>query len=77
MICSSVKRLSRIVDLLATTRWREFRGAGHRANDWIERDGPDGKKVRVFDNENFRLSERQIAALQWRISKLKPKRYYW
>ncbi len=24
------------------------------ANDWIERDGPDGDKVRVFDPENFR-----------------------
>jgi hypothetical protein len=40
------------------------------ANDWIERDGPDGDKVRVFDKQ-------QIGALQWRISKLKPKRYHW
>jgi Bacteriophage Sf6, terminase small subunit-like len=49
--------------------------ADDRANDWIEREGPDGKKVRVFNPENLRLSEQQIAALHWHISKLKPKRY--
>jgi hypothetical protein len=48
-----------------------------RSNDWIEREGPDGKKFRVFDHENFRRSKRQIGALQWRISKLTPKRYHW
>jgi hypothetical protein len=31
----------------------------------------------VFDHENFRRSKRQMGALQLRISKLKPKRYYW
>ena len=46
--------------------------ADDRAND-IEHEGPDGKKVRLFDHENFR--RQQIAALHWRISKLKPKRY--
>jgi hypothetical protein len=51
--------------------------ADDRANDRIEREGPDGKKVRVFDPENFRRSEQQIATLHWRISKLKPKRYHW
>jgi hypothetical protein len=51
--------------------------ADDRANDWIERDGPDGKKVRVFDNENLRQSKLAIGALHWRISKLKPKRYCW
>ena len=42
------------------------------SKDWIEREGPDGKKFRVFDHENFRRSKRQMGALQWRISKLKP-----
>ena len=51
--------------------------ADDRASDWIEREGPDGKKARVFDPENFRQSKQQIGALQWRISKLKPKRYHW
>jgi hypothetical protein len=51
--------------------------ADGRANDWIEREGPDGKMVRVFDHQNFRRSEQQIAALHWRISKLKSKRYRW
>jgi hypothetical protein len=31
------------------------------SKDWIEREGPDGKKFRVFDHENFRRSKRQIA----------------
>jgi hypothetical protein len=48
--------------------------ADDRAN---VREGPDGKKVRVFDHENFRRSKQQIGALQWRISKLKPKKYHW
>jgi hypothetical protein len=51
--------------------------ADDRANAWIEREGPDGTKVRVFDTENFRHSKLRIGALQWRISKLKPKRYRW
>jgi hypothetical protein len=50
--------------------------ADDRANNRIERDGPDGKKVRVFDHENFRSRKRQIGEVQWRISKLKPKRYH-
>ena len=45
------------------------------SKDWIEREGPDGKKFRVFDHENFRRSKRQMGALKWRISKLMPKRY--
>ena len=45
------------------------------SKDWIEREGPDGKNFRVFDHENFRRSKRQMGALQWRISKLMPKRY--
>jgi len=36
--------------------------ADDRANDWFEREGPDGKMVRVFDHENFQRSKRQIAA---------------
>jgi hypothetical protein len=51
--------------------------ADDRSNDWIEREGPDVKKFRVFDHENFRRSKRQIGGLQWRISKLTPKRYHW
>jgi hypothetical protein len=51
--------------------------ADNRANDWIEREGPDGKKVRVSDDENFRRRKKQIGALHWRLSKLKPKRYGW
>jgi hypothetical protein len=47
------------------------------SKDWIEREGPDGKNFRVFDQENFRRSKRQMGALQWRISKLTPKRYHW
>ena len=47
------------------------------SKDWIKREGPDGKKVRVFDHENFRRSKRQMGALQWRISKLRPKKYHW
>jgi hypothetical protein len=51
--------------------------ADGRANEWSERAGPDGKTVRVFDHENFRSRKRQIGEVQWRISKLRPKRYYW
>jgi hypothetical protein len=43
------------------------------SKDWIERERPDGKKFRVFDHENFR----RMGALQWRISKLRPKKYHW
>jgi hypothetical protein len=51
--------------------------ADGRANDAIERDEPEGKKVRVADDENFRRRKKQIGALHWRLSKLKPKRYGW
>jgi hypothetical protein len=51
--------------------------ADGRANDWIERDGPDGEKVRVSDDENFRRRKKQIGALHWRLWKLRPKRYGW
>jgi hypothetical protein len=51
--------------------------ADGRANDWIEREGPDGKKVRVSDDENFRRRKKQVGALHWRLSKLRPKRYQW
>ena len=50
--------------------------ADGRANDLIERDGPEGKKARVSDDENFRRRKKQIA-LHWRLSKVKPKRYSW
>ena len=54
--------------------------AGHiadgRADDWIG-EKTNGKIVRVFDPENFRRREKQIGALQWRIAKLRPKRYQW
>jgi hypothetical protein len=36
-------------------------------NHWIEREGPDGKMVQVFDHA-FRRSKQQIAALQLRLS---------
>jgi hypothetical protein len=45
------------------------------ANHGIEREGSNDKIVCVFDPENFR--RQQIAAIQCRISKLKPKRYGW
>jgi hypothetical protein len=45
------------------------------ADGRAEREGSNGQTVRVFDPENFR--RQQIAALYWRISKLKPKRYGW
>jgi len=47
--------------------------ADGRANDWIEREGTNGKTVRVFDPENCR--RQQLAALHGRMSKLKPKKY--
>jgi hypothetical protein len=44
------------------------------ADGRAEREGSNGETVRVFDPEHFR--RQQIAALDWRLSKLKPKRYY-
>jgi hypothetical protein len=45
----------------------------------VERRGilPDGDKARVSDDENFRRRKKQVGALKWRLSKLKPKRYQW
>lgn len=51
--------------------------ADGRTNDSIQPEEPDGKKVRVFDPENFRRRKKQVGALHWRLSKLKPKRYCW
>ena len=51
--------------------------ADGRTNDSIEPEEPDGPKIRVFDPENFRRRKKQVGALQWRLSKLKPKRYAW
>jgi hypothetical protein len=42
------------------------------SKDWIEREGPDGKKFRVFEHENFRRSKRQIGALQSPAKTLLP-----
>src|SRR6266568_3513459 len=55
MICSSVKRLLRIVDLLAidsTISWREFRGAGH--------DTYPVSVLSCFKRERFRTVQRAI-----------------
>ncbi len=46
-------------------------------NDWIEKEGPDGKKYRAFNPESVRRSKLQTAARKWLISKLMPKRYSW
>jgi hypothetical protein len=43
-------------------------------NDGIECEVPDRKQGRGFDTEDFR--RQQIATLNSRISKLKPKRYH-
>ena len=51
--------------------------ADGRTNDWIEPDEPDGEKARLSDEENFRRRKKQVGALQWRLSKLRPKRYHW
>ena len=51
--------------------------ADDSTNDWIVREGPDGKKTRVFNRDNFRRSKLQIAARKWLISKLMPKKFSW
>jgi hypothetical protein len=51
--------------------------ADDSSNDWLEREGPDGKKYRVYSSESIRRSKLQIAAREWLISKLMPKRYSW
>jgi hypothetical protein len=48
--------------------------ADDSTNDWIDREGPDGKKYRVFNPDNIRRSNLQIAARHWLISKLMPKK---
>ncbi len=40
-------------------------------NDWIDREGPDGKKYRVFNPDSIRRSKLRIGARKWLISKLK------
>jgi hypothetical protein len=40
--------------------------ADDRANNWIERDGPNGKTVRVLNPENCR--RQQLAALHGRMA---------
>jgi hypothetical protein len=31
----------------------------------------------VVDPEDFRRRKKQVGALHWRLSKLRPKRYHW
>ena len=49
--------------------------ADDSSNDWIDREGPDGKKYRVFNPDSIRRSKLRIGARKWLISKLMPKRY--
>jgi hypothetical protein len=51
--------------------------ADDKSNDWIEREGPDGRKYREFNSDNFRRCKLRIAAREWLLSKLLPKRYSW
>jgi integrase len=51
--------------------------ADDSSNDWIEREGPDGKKYRKFNPDSLRRSKLRIAAREWLLSKLMPKRYSW
>jgi hypothetical protein len=51
--------------------------ADDSSNDWIDREGPDGKKYRVFNPDSIRRSKLRIGARKWLISKLMPKRYSW
>jgi terminase small subunit-like protein len=51
--------------------------ADGRTKEAIEPEEPDGTKVRVFDPEDFRRRKKQVGALHWRLSKLRPKRYHW
>jgi hypothetical protein len=51
--------------------------ADDSSNDWIDAEGPDGKKYRVFNPDSIRQSKLSIAARKWRVSKLMPKRYSW
>jgi hypothetical protein len=51
--------------------------ADDSSNDWIDREGFDGKKYRVFKPDSIRRSKLRIGARKWLISKLMPKRYSW
>ena len=51
--------------------------ADDSSNDWIERQGPDGKKYRVFNRDALRRSKLRIGAREWLISKLMPKKFGW
>ena len=51
--------------------------ADDSSNDWIDAEGPDGKKYRVFNPDSIRRSKLRIGARKWLISKLMPKRYSW
>jgi hypothetical protein len=51
--------------------------ADDSTNDRIDCVGPDGKNYRVFNPDNIRRSKLQIAARNWLISKLMPKKYGW
>ena len=51
--------------------------ADDSSNDWIDREGPDGKKYRVFNPDIVRQSKLRIGARKWLVSKLMPKRYSW
>jgi hypothetical protein len=51
--------------------------ADDSSNDWIDREGADGKKYRVFNPDSIRRSKLRIGARKWLVSKLMPKRYGW
>ena len=65
------------VAVSAHARVNPFEIADDSSNDWIEREGPDGKKYREFNSDNFRRCKLRIAAREWLLSKLLPKRYSW
>src|SRR4029077_21186793 len=39
--------------------------ADDSSNDWIDREGPDGKKYRVFNPDSIRRSKLRIGARKW------------
>ena len=49
--------------------------ADDSSNDWIDGEGPDGKRYRVFNPDSIQRSKLRLAARKWRISQLMPKRY--
>ena len=51
--------------------------ADDSSNDWINGEGPDGKRYRVFNPDSIQRSKLRLAARKWLISKLMPKRYSW